>query len=267
MKKLFNHTALTTFTAAATLALSLFAGAAQAKTIDKTFEVSAGGLLKLETQLGALKIKSHNKNTVEVEVEIEGRDEDKFAVTFDNSGNNVTINGEKEDSSSNGWLGNRLRVTYHIKVPATYNLDVDTNGGSIKISDLTGKVDARTSGGSITLGRVDGLVDIRTSGGSITVDEVTGTIKGHTSGGSVNATISKQPTGDSKLTTSGGSITVYLAADIAVDLSARTSGGRVSSDFEVDGSVKKKSIRGAINGGGPELVLKTSGGSVRVKKL
>lgn len=255
------------FTVCATLALSLFATTLQAKTVEKTFDVSSGGLLKLETDVGALRIGTHDLNSVIVEVDIDGRDEDKFEVEFDNSGNDVTVTGTKTDKSRGSWNGNRLKVSYSIKVPKEYNLAVDTAGGSIKISDLTGSVDAHTSGGSITLGRVDGLVKIKTSGGSINVDEVTGTINAHTSGGSVNATISKQPTGDSKLTTSGGSITVYLAADIAVDLTAKTSGGRVRSDFDVDGSVKKKSIQGTINGGGPALVLKTSGGSVKVKSL
>ena len=251
----------------ATLALSLFATALQAKTIERSFDVGDGGLLKLETSVGALRIDTHSASTVLVEVEIDGKNEDRMKVSFDNSGNNVTIIGEREESGGGFWGSNRLKVKYHITVPKNYNLDVDTAGGSIKISDLVGKVDAHTSGGSITLGRIDGLVDINTSGGSITVDEVTGTIRAHTSGGSVTATISKQPTGDSKFTTSGGSITVYLAADIAVDLSARTSGGRVRSDFDVNGTTKKKSIKGTINGGGPELVLKTSGGSVRIKEL
>lgn len=250
----------------ATLALSLFASAVQARTIEKSFDVGDGGLLKLETNVGALKIDTHSASTVLVEVEIDGKNEDKMKVSFDNSGNDVTVTGERENN--NGfWGSNRLKVTYHITVPKNYNLDVDTAGGSIRISDLNGKVDAHTSGGSISLGSIDGLVDINTSGGSINVDEVTGTIRAHTSGGSVTAKISKQPTGDSKLTTSGGSITVYLAPDIAVDLSARTSGGRVRSDFDVNGTTKKKSIRGTINGGGPELVLKTSGGSVRIKEM
>lgn len=255
------------FATCATLALSLFAASVQARTVEKSFDVSEGGLLKLETDIGALRIGSHNKNSVTVEVDIDGSNEDKFKVSFDSSGNDVSINGEAERSGGFFRGHNNLRVTYTIKVPKNYNLDVDTSGGSIKIDDLNGQVDAHTSGGSISLGHIDGLVNVKTSGGSINVDEVTGTIKAKTSGGSINANISKQPTGDSKLKTSGGSVTVYLAEGIAVDLRAKTSGGRVSSDFDVNGTVKKKSIRGTINGGGPELILKTSGGSVRVKKM
>jgi DUF4097 and DUF4098 domain-containing protein YvlB len=116
------------------------------------------------------------------------------------------------------------------------------------------------------LGKIRGDVDVKTSGGSIRVDEVSGTINAHTSGGSITAIISQQPLGDSRLTTSGGSVSASLAPSIAVDLTASTSGGRVSSEFEVDGSVKKTRITGKVNGGGPKLVLKTSGGSVRIKK-
>lgn len=246
-----------------TLALSLLTTISEARTIEKSFDVSNGGTLKLETDTGILKVASHNDNKVLVEVDIDGRDEDQFEVTFKHSGDNVSIDGERERS----FKGRRLRVTYRIKVPKDYNLDLDTSGGSIEIGDLKGAVNAHTSGGSIDVGRIEGMLKIRTSGGSIDIEAVSGAVNAHTSGGSVKATISKQPQSSSKLSTSGGSITVYLAKDIAVDLNAKTSGGRVSSDLSVKGQIGKKSIRGSINGGGPELILKTSGGNVRVKAL
>lgn len=254
-------------TSVAAIALSLFTFDVDAKVIEKTFNVGSGGLLKLETNVGSIKVDTHNSDVVEVEVEIRGDDEDNMDVKMSSSGNDVTIVGERDRGNKGFWGRSHTKVAYHITVPVNYNIDVDTAGGSIKISDLNGTVNAHTSGGSISLGRIDGEVDVDTSGGSIRVDEVTGTINAHTSGGSIKATISKQPSGDSKLTTSGGSITAYLASDISVDLTARTSGGRVRSEFAVNGDINKKSIRGTINGGGPKLVLKTSGGSVKVKEL
>lgn len=239
---------------------------AQAREVERSFDVSSGGTLKLETNRGSIRVGTHSSDQVLVRVEIEGKNEDEMDIVMSNSGNDVTVIGEQQKQDSGFWGGSRLKVAYDITVPKSYNIDVDTAGGSIKIQDLNGRVDANTSGGSIKLGRIDGLVDVNTSGGSIKVDEVTGTIRAHTSGGSIKANISKQPTGDSKLTTSGGSIKVYLAEDIAVDLSARTSGGRVKSDFDVNGETSKRSIRGKINGGGPKLTLKTSGGSVKVMK-
>ncbi|MDO6695812.1 hypothetical protein Q4574_21125 [Aliiglaciecola sp. 3_MG-2023] len=79
--------------------------------------------------------------------------------------------------------------------------------------------------------------------------------------------MTKQPNKDAELSTSGGSITAYLLDTLAIDIDASTSGGRVRSEFDVDGRVKKQSIRGEINGGGPTLELHTSGGSVSIKKL
>lgn len=74
-------------------------------------------------------------------------------------------------------------------------------------------------------------------------------------------------TEDASLETSGGSITAYLIKDIQVDINASTGGGSVRTDFDIDGRVKKQSIKGEINGGGPELDLHTSGGSVNIRSL
>jgi hypothetical protein len=69
------------------------------------------------------------------------------------------------------------------------------------------------------------------------------------------------------LETSGGSVTVYLEGRLSFDLDAKTSGGRVYSDsaFDLNGTVKKTNVVGRLNGGGPELYLRTSGGGIRIK--
>jgi hypothetical protein len=244
----------------------LFVGYSQAKPnlSEKTFEVKPGGTFYLESDSGALEVVSHTANTVEVQVKNKSGKDDSFVVSYEQDGNDVRVIGEREGLSS-FWSSSN--VTFMIKVPEDYNVDLRTGGGSISLSDLRGQVEAYTSGGSIRLGQIEGDVNVKTSGGSIKVEEVAGNINAHTSGGSIKATITKQPTKDCKLTTSGGSVTAYLSPSIAVDLVASTSGGTVGSDFDVNGTLKKKSLKGTINGGGPELVLKTSGGSVRIKKL
>lgn len=145
--------------------------------------------------------------------------------------------------------------------------EISTSGGSIRIGDVDGRVLASTSGGSIHIDQARGNVEAETSGGSIRVDEVQGDIRASTSGGSVTAYISKQPTGDCRLTTSGGRVQVYLASGIGVDLDARASGGKVRSDFEVRGGrASKTSLSGEIDGGGPQLYLRSSGGGVSIER-
>ncbi|PKI17693.1 DUF4097 family beta strand repeat-containing protein [Colwellia sp. 12G3] len=250
----------------APIALLLIAGGLQAKTINKEFTVANDGLLKIATDVGAIDIDTHAKETVLVAVTITGSNEDDMEVSFNNSDENVSIKGDF-DRSSFGFGNNHIRVTYKVTVPENYNLNLDTSGGSIEIENLKGKVDAHTSGGSITLEDMVGDVDIKTSGGSLDLDNIIGKIDAKTSGGSITLKLPTNPTKDSSVKTSGGSITAYLAKDVAVNLSAKTSGGRVSSEFAVNGTTKKRSIIGTINGGGPELVLKTSGGSVRIKEI
>lgn len=236
---------------------------AKESVISKSFQVTSGGTFTLNTATGSVDVESHDQDTVEVLVKQKLRDSKQFSIEFSQDGNNVEVIGKKPSFS----FMNSSGVKFIVKVPVSYNLDLRTSGGSIKVVALNGEIDAFTSGGSIRLGDIKGDVDIKTSGGSIRVDEVDGNIKAHTSGGSIDVKFASQPSNDSKLTTSGGSVTATLLPSIKVDLVASTSGGRVSSDFTVDGVTKKNKIDGEINGGGPKLTLKTSGGSVRVRKL
>jgi len=147
--------------------------------------------------------------------------------------------------------------------------EIYTSGGSISIGKVEGNVIAKMSGGSIKIEHAKGNVVAKTSGGSIHVEEVMGSIDASTSGGSVTASILRQPKDRCQLKTSGGSITVYLADEIAADINASTSAGRVYSDFNITviGNISKNKIVGKINGGGPELYLRTSGGNIKIKKL
>jgi len=203
-----------------------------------------------------------------------------------------------------GSKSNKLNVKFEITVPEQYNVDLNTSGGGISVDDLngfvdaktsgggltfgniTGNIDGKTSGGGITIGKCDGDIDVhtsgggikinkckgsveaKTSGGGITVYEVYGIINASTSGGSVFASILEQPKKDCSLTTSGGGITVKLASNISVNLDARTSGGSVSTDFPitVKGKMERSKLNGKINGGGPDLYLRSSGGSIHIEE-
>jgi hypothetical protein len=142
-----------------------------------------------------------------------------------------------------------------------------TSGGGIQIDGAGGEVDASTSGGGIQIRRARGRVSAHTSGGDIIVRETSGAVDASTSGGSVSARLLAQPNESSRLSTSGGSITVELASIVRVDVDASTSGGGVSTDFPVaGGSRDRQSLRAAINGGGPLLQLRTSGGGIYIQK-
>jgi len=84
-----------------------------------------------------------------------------------------------------------------------------------------------------------------TSGGSIQVDEVMGHIDA---------------------STSGGSITVDLNPECEVNINAKTIGGKVTTDLPVTltDEFNNNKLIANINGGGPELYMRTSGGGIHL---
>ena len=97
-----------------------------------------------------------------------------------------------------------------------------------------------------------------------------GAVQVRTSGGSVEAGMAGQPDVDSELRTSGGNVTFHLPDGFQADLSVNASGGRISSDFpelEPENSSGGGTLEQSLNGGGPDLVMRTSGGSIRIRRL
>ncbi len=202
---------------------------------------------------------------------------ERYNVDLDTSGGSITVDdleGEVRAETSGGSLSfgdiqgpvrGRTSGGSITLDGSVGEADVRTSGGAIRLGSVDGDVIAHTSGGGIEVERARGKIDLETSGGGIRVAEVMGTIRASTSGGSVTATLSEQPQDNCRLTTSGGSVTVYLADDVAVDLDASGGGEKVRCDFDLDGAVKTRtSLAGRINGGGPELYLRSSGGGVLV---
>ncbi|MEE9169802.1 MAG: DUF4097 family beta strand repeat-containing protein [bacterium] len=143
-----------------------------------------------------------------------------------------------------------------------------TSGGSIRVTECEGSIECSTSGGSITADGVSGSLDAHTSGGSIRLNNISGEIDATTSGGGIKTELIGQPKGPISLKTSGGSVTLYMDDDVKAEIDARTSGGRVNVDFPVTvrGKFSKSQLRGEVNGGGPMILLRTSGGGIHIQR-
>ncbi|MBN2730965.1 MAG: DUF4097 family beta strand repeat protein [Balneolaceae bacterium] len=141
-------------------------------------------------------------------------------------------------------------------------INARTSGGHIDINNITGDVEARTSGGHIDARNTEGTLNVRTSGGHIDLENIAGAVEASTSGGSIAANISKM--GEfARLKTSGGNVDITVPRNIGLDLDLR--GSRVRTQLEnFSGSMEDDDVEGSINGGGPMLSARTSGGTVRV---
>lgn len=280
--------------------------AASDRVIEKTFEVRSGGLLNLDTRVGRVDVEGWDRDEVHLKIEVTGRsryvDDIEFFIESSPDGVDIRAEVPRVRSLFGNW-GRGLRIQYTAMVPFEYNLKIRTSGGSLSLKKVEGDIDSRTSGGSINAEQLIGAINLKTSGGGINTSRLEGDIVLNTSGGSISVQgasgaletrtsggrirlsdvdaqveartsgggITLDYLGENKginFRTSGGSITVNLPESISADISARTSGGRVSTDFPitVEGSISGSSIEGKISGGGPEIVLRTSGGSIRINK-
>lgn len=198
-----------------------------------------------------------------------------------------------------------VSVSFEVTVPTNYNLNLNTSGGDIRAASIQGNVRARTSGGDLTFERVQGEIDahtsggdivlkegtaraklgtsggdievdraggpteVSTSGGDITINSVTQLLSATTSGGNVRATLTEPLKQDTVLSTSGGDVRVHIVKDAGFELDASTSGGDVRAEGVTikiaKGGVGKSRLAGTVNGGGPRLKLRSSGGDITVQ--
>lgn len=198
-----------------------------------------------------------------------------------------------------------VSVSFEVTVPKNFNLNLNTSGGDITAASITGNVRARTSGGDMEFARVDGEIDAHTSGGDITLREGTATaslgtsggdievdraggptkvsssggditlnavtqlLSATTSGGDVHATLIEPMKQDAVLSTSGGDVRVRVVKGAGFELDASTSGGDVRAEGVTitiaKGGVGKSRLAGSVNGGGPRLKLRSSGGDITVQ--
>jgi DUF4097 and DUF4098 domain-containing protein YvlB len=96
-----------------------------------------------------------------------------------------------------------------------------------------------------------GRVEASSSGGGVTVRFASG----NSSGGTVSS--------------SGGSVRAEIDPGARVSIDAHASGGSVNADVPVtiQGKIENDSLRGEMNGGGPVLRLRSSGGGVRISAV
>lgn len=232
------------------------------KKLELTFDQNGNDIkvvAKYDKQPSGFRFGSWPPVNVDFEVTVPA----SYATELKTSGGGITVgdlNGKAHLRTSGGGI--RLgRMGDQV--------DAHTSGGSITLDGANGKVQLETSGGNITVGHVAGPAELSTSGGSIKIDSVAGAMRAHTSGGSIRASIAGPLKEDCVLSTSGGSVRVSVDKAAAFRLDASTSGGSVDAEGLTltmeRGSTGRSRLAGAVNGGGPLLKLRSSGGGITVR--
>jgi hypothetical protein len=161
-------------------------------------------------------------------------------------------------------------ANFEIEVPARTNLRLSTVNGS-----------------QISVDGVEGDMEIQNVNGSVTVTNVAGSVLASTTNGAVKATLTRVTAGKPMAFTSlNGQIDVTLPASMKADVKLRSDNGEVLTDFDIQlkpgpaptvedtrnnrgGRYRvelNQAVYGTINGGGPEIELRTFNGRVILRK-
>lgn len=168
------------------------------------------------------------------------------------------------DIESDSWNNG---VDLKVEVPKNVDLHVETyNGGDLYISNINGEIVADNYNGKIA------------------ADNISGSLVANTYNGSIRATFDKvTPDTPMAFTTYNGDVDLTLPEGFKASLKMKTARGEVYSGF--DFAVKKNEpvtkteqksgtykvylddwVRGDVNGGGPEFMIKNYNGDIYLRK-
>jgi DUF4097 and DUF4098 domain-containing protein YvlB len=144
--------------------------------------------------------------------------------------------------------GRRVNVNYHVTVPASVNVRLNNQNGSLDASAIKGTLKAETGNGSVK--------------GS----DLSGTVEASSANGSVRLEVAAVGSGGNRAETVNGGVTVTLPNSAKADVQATCVNGGIAVDgLKLDGPEStRRRVEGRLNGGGPKVVLETTNGGIRL---
>jgi len=188
------------------------------------------------------------------------------------------------------------------KIASTGGTDIDEDNNTVRIrrksifnpTSIKLQVPRRTSlvlktvlHGDIKIEQVHGEMEISNVSGDVTLTDVAGSVVANTQSGDVNVILKENdPDKPMSFSTMSGNIDVSFPADLKADVSMNSMKGDIYSGFDIkfdstrdrmqaddseeEGEFRIRidgTVKGSINGGGPEIQFRTFKGHIYLRKL
>src|ERR1700680_1362472 len=220
--------------------------------------------LKVKVDIGSVRVEGGSQQSISYVIRNHSYSgsEDRARREFDNYKISAYVHGDTAWIVGD-WQGGRphkVSGDFVVNVPrGMEEIKVETEGGSVSTTGITGRVDAQSGGGSIRVDDIGGTVNAETGGGSIDVGNVASDVRLQTGGGSIKVNSAK---GKIEAESGGGSVTVVSGLQGAV---LETGGGSIQVE-RCSGRVKASTGGGSIDLGdiGGPAEMETGGGSIRL---
>jgi DUF4097 and DUF4098 domain-containing protein YvlB len=232
---------------------------------------SRPSVVKASLIAGGITVKTHDGKDVIVEARARARD------SGDSDGNpkriNISSTGLSVEEENNQV---RISTESHMRaIDLTITVPVHTSLYLRAVNE-----------GDIHVTGVDGELDVDDVNGSVTLTNIAGSAVAHALNGRLLVTFTRVNQKPMAFSSLNGDIDVTFPADLKANVSLRSDMGDVFSDFDVNmqaASTKPivedgrssggkyrvkmdKTVRGTINGGGPEMQFTNFNGAIYIRK-
>jgi DUF4097 and DUF4098 domain-containing protein YvlB len=233
-------------------------------TEEITGSLPAAKTLRVQVDFGSVQVQGGSQQdiTYTIRTRSYGSDEKQARREFEAYKINTSARGETALIEGD-WQGKRHRLCsgeFVINVPRNLELaKLETSGGGVSVSGISGRVEAESGGGKIHLDDIGGSVTAQTGGDSIEIGTVNGDLHLETGGGKIYIAHAK---GKVSATTGGGNIVLVSGAQGAT---LEAGGGNIDVK-QCGGKLKVSTGGGNIELGdisGP-VEIETGGGSIRL---
>jgi len=229
-----------------------------------TGNLPAARTLRVKVEMGSVRVEGSSQPGISYVIhtraytssEQQARHEfEAYKISASSRGDTVWIVGDWQGGHSRKFSGE-----FVITVPSNLELaKIETEGGSVKTSDIAGRLEAQSGGGSLHFDNIGGAIEAETGGGAIDVGDAGGAVNVRTGGDHIKIGSAK---GKVNAESGGGNIVVLSCQEGAT---IETGGGNIQVQ-RCQGPVHASTGGGTVDLGdiGGPVVIETGAGSIRL---
>ncbi len=256
---------------------------------ERTVPLPADGSVSLHNIAGDIEINTWGRGEVRIEAmkvskastaEQARANAEEVTIDVRTEGKQVEIETKYPEGSHRNL---NVSVEFKLTVPEAASLDTGSVSGSVRLAGLRGNAELNSVSGDVQADQVGGTLHAKSVSGNVRISEVSQEATAESVSGAVEVrgvggkTHAKSVSGDVTVEHSdgpvsaeslSGDVNVIEAGNAGLDVDASTFSGQIKTDFNLasNSSDHDKHVRGAVNGGGKSLRLRSFSGTVSVTK-
>jgi DUF4097 and DUF4098 domain-containing protein YvlB len=240
---------------------------------EKRFSVEGRPVVSVSTFDGSIEVRPWDRPEVAVVIEKRAankRSADTIEVEAKQDGNRISV--DVHGAPHHGFSFNMSRsAKLVVSLPAAADLTAKSGDGAIDVDGIAGKIDLHSGDGSIKARALEGDVVVTTGDGSVTLDGKFASLRARSGDGSLRIVAASGSTAsnDWDISSGDGSVTFELPNGFNAELDAHTGDGSIRLDglsvSNVNGEIRRNTVRGRLGSGGATLRVHTGDGSITLR--